>query len=297
MSNPPPPSPAEEPVVGMSPKDQAAFVYSMGDEPYTLGPDSLPQPGVPQGTVTQFQWRSTHIYPGTTRKYWLYVPHQYDGSTPACLMVFQDAVLYLTQGNVPMVFDNLIHKGEMPVTIGLFVSPGDTGPGLPVYGGADNRSIEYDSLGDGYARFLLEELLPEIQKEYSITDDPEGRAICGISSGGICAFTVAWERPDAFRKVVSHCGSFTNIRGGHHYPFMIRRTPPKPLRVFLQSGEKDLNVVFGDWVLANRTMASALAYQGYDYQLVMGEGGHSLKHGAAIFPDTLRWLWREYGRA
>lgn len=287
-------SDSQDEPVGMSSKDRAAFVYSMQEEPYELGADSLPQAGVPQGTVTPYRWSHSTIYPGTERDYWVYVPAQYDGSTPACLMVFQDAALYLTQANVPTVFDNLIHNGNMPVTIGVFLSPGEPGPGLPIYGGGDNRSLEYDSLGDRYARFLLEEVLPEVEKTVNLTDNPEGRAICGISSGGICAFTVAWERPDAFRKVVTHCGSFTHIRGGHQYPFMIRRTPPKPLRVFLQSGEKDLNVVFGDWALANRTMASALAYQGYDHQLVMGEGGHSLKHGAAIFPDTMRWLWRDY---
>ena len=182
----------------------------------------------------------------------------------------------------------------MPVTIGVFVQPGDKGPGLPIWGGTDNRSIEYDSLGDTYARFLLEELLPDVEKNVSITSDPAGRAICGISSGGICAFTVAWERPDAFSKVVTHCGSFTDIRGGHNYPSLIRRNAAKPLRVFLQSGSNDLDVVFGNWPLANQEMASALAYRGYDYQYIFGEGGHSLKHGGSIFPDTLRWLWRDY---
>jgi enterochelin esterase family protein len=209
-------------------------------------------------------------------------------------MVFQDAQLYLGPDvNAPIVFDNLIHKGEMPVTIGVFVNPGDKGTGMPIWGGNDNRSLEYDSLNDHYARFLLEELLPEVEKDYVITHDPAGRAICGISSGGICAFTVAWERPDAFSKVVSHCGSFTNVRGGHNYPSLIRKSPAKPLRVFLQSGTNDFNLVFGNWPIANQDMASALAYKGYDYQFVFGEGGHTLKHGGAIFPDTLRWLWRD----
>jgi enterochelin esterase family protein len=209
-------------------------------------------------------------------------------------MVFQDAGFYLDLTNILVVFDNLIHKQEMPVTIGLFISPGDNGPGDPIWGGNTNRSFEYDSLGDQYARFLLEELLPEIEKDYNIVKDPAGRAICGVSSGGICAFTVAWERPDAFGKVVSHCGSFTNKRGGHNYPSLIRRTETKPIRVFLQSGSKDLDVVFGNWPIANQDMASALAYMEYDYRFVFGEGGHSLKHGGAIFPDTMRWLWRDY---
>lgn len=279
---------------GMPPKDQAFFAANrVRQEPYSLGPDSQPQTGVPSGQLTQFRWESEHIYPGTTRDYWLYVPQQYDGAQPACLMVFQDATLYLGPDiNTPVVFDNLIHKGEMPVTIGLFVSPGDKGPGMPIYGGADNRSIEYDSLGGTYARFLLEELLPAVEKNYRIGSDPAERAICGISSGGICAFTVAWERPDAFGKVVSHCGSFTNIRGGHQYPSLIRRSERKPLRIFLQSGANDLDVIFGHWPSANQDMAAALAYRDYDYQFVFGEGGHTLKQGGAIFPDTLRWLWR-----
>jgi enterochelin esterase family protein len=286
----------EPPHEGMSQQDRATFAESMsGKEPYTLGPDSLAQDGVPRGTVTQFHWTSDSIYPGTERTYWLYVPQQYDASRPACLMVFQDAELYLgPDANVPIVFDNLIHMCAMPVTIGLFVSHGDKGPGTPIYGGSDNRSFEYDSLSDLYARFLIEELLPEIGQHYSLVRDPGGQAICGISSGGICAFTVAWERPDAFRKVVSHCGSFTNMRGGHNYPSLIRGHAPKPLRVFLQTGSRDLDVIFGNWPLANRDMAAALAYKGYDYQFVCGEGGHTLKHGGSIFPETMRWLWRDY---
>ena len=282
-----------------SQKDEASFAASMaGGEPYTLGPDSIAQPGAPRGALTQTHWTSQRIYPGVGRDYRLYVPQQYDAAQPACLMVFQDGQFYLGPDvNVPLVFDSLIHQGEMPVTLGLFVDPGDKGPGSPQYGGDDNRSFEYDSLGDRYARFLIEELLPEIEQRYAIVWDPAGRAICGMSSGGICAFTVAWERPDAFRKVVSHCGSFTNIRGGHNYPTMIRSAETKPLRVFLQSGAKDLDVIYGSWPIANQDMAAALAYRDYDYQFVFGVGGHTLKHGGAIFPDTLRWLWRDYSNS
>jgi enterochelin esterase family protein len=185
----------------------------------------------------------------------------------------------------------------MPVTLGLFVQSGDKGPGMPLWGGSDNRSFEYDSLGDQYARFLIDELLPEIEKEYWIVSVPAGRGICGKSSGGICAFTVAWERPDAFGKVVSHCGSFVNIRGGHNYASLIRRTETKPIRVFLQTGANDADVIFGNLPTANRDMAAALAYRNYDFLLVSGEGGHTLKHGGAIFPDTMRWLWRDYPRS
>lgn len=270
----------------------------MSGEPYKLGPDSTAQDGVPRGDVTGYHWKNEQFYPGTERDYWLYVPKQYDGTQPACLTVFQDAEAYLgPEANVPVVFDNLIHVGDMPVTIGLFVSPGDKGPGTPLYGGSDNRSIEYDSLGDQYARFLTEELLPEIEKRYAITNDPAGRAICGLSSGGICAFTVAWERPHAFSKVVSHCGSFVDVRGGHNYPPLIRKTEARPIRVFLQTGKNDLDIVFGNWPLANRQVAAALAYRQYDHRFVFGDGGHTLKHGGAIFPDTMRWLWRDYPKS
>jgi enterochelin esterase-like enzyme len=282
---------------GISEKDLALHSRSRTlEEPYELSVDAKEQDGVPKGTLTKFSWGNSSIYPGTERDYWIYVPKQYDHNEPASLMVFQDGEMYLNPDdiNTTVVLDNLIHKGDIPVIIGLFVNPGDKGPGLPLWGGTDNRSVEYDSLDDKYAEFLIKELIPEVEKEYTITQDPEGRAICGISSGGICAFTVAWNHPDVFNKVVSHCGSFTNIRGGHHYSSLVRRTARKPLRVFLQSGANDLEVVFGNWFVANQDMASALEYRGYDHQFVHGTGGHTLKHGGSIFPETLRWLWRDH---
>jgi enterochelin esterase-like enzyme len=265
------------------------------DEEYKLGPDSMRQESVPQGTLTKDVWHSK-VFPGTIRDYWVYVPKQYDREKPACVMVFQDGQGYVKEDGdfrVPVVFDNLIHKGEMPVTIGIFINPGrlvDPPPEDPKKG--SNRSFEYDTLSDQYARFLLEEILPEVGKHYKLTEDPECRAICGISSGGICAFTVAWQRPDAFRKVLSHVGSFTNIRGGHVYPSLIRSTPPKPIRVFLQDGSNDLDNQYGNWWLANLEMDAALKFKPYDYKFVGGTGKHSGKHGGAILPDALRWLWR-----
>jgi len=274
----------------------AAFAI---DEQYTPGPDAQRRAGVPQGKVTQHKWTSK-IFEGTERDYWIYVPAQYDGKTPAAVMVFQDGKGYVNETGavrVPIVFDNLIARGEMPVTIGIFIDPG-TKPAAAAPGGrpVSNRSFEYDTLSDQYARFLIEEILPEVSKQYKLTDDPKGRAICGASSGGICAFTVAWNRPDAFTKVVSHIGSFTNIRGGHNYPPMIRKTKgnPKPLRVFLQDGSNDLDNAYGNWFLAAQEMAAALKFAGYDYKSEWGEGHHSKRHGGAIFPDTMRWLWRDY---
>jgi len=209
-------------------------------------------------------------------------------------MVFFDGARYLApEIDVPAVLDNLIAAGELPPLVAVFVQPGAKGPGLPIYGGTDNRSIEYDSGGDAYARFLLEELLPEATRGLRISTDPSRRAICGISSGGHCAFNAAWQRPDAFGRVLSHCGSFTDLRGGHLLAPAVRREARKPLRVFLQTGRKDLDIVFGNWLLANQALASALEYRGYDVRLVVGDGGHSLVHGGAIFPDSLRWLWRD----
>lgn len=274
----------------------APAVCSAADD-YKLGPDSHRQDDIPVGKVTKHRFIESKIYPGSERDYWIYVPAQYDVSKSACLMVFQDGQGYQNTGGhtrAPIVFDNLIHSREIPVTIGLFINPGVV---PAVKAGAKprrNRSFEYDTLNDQYARFLLEDMLPLLTSDYKVTDDPEGRAICGISSGGICAWTVAWERPDAFRKVISYVGSFTNIRGGHNYPAIIRKTEHKPIRVFLQDGKNDLDNLHGSWPLANRQMAAALKFTGYDYKFVMGDGGHNGKHGGAIFPDMLRWLWRDY---
>ncbi|MCE9554068.1 MAG: esterase family protein [Planctomycetes bacterium] len=268
------------------------------DADYKLGKDSLPQPGVPTGVVTKHHWKS-HVFADTERDYWVYVPAQYDGKMPAAVMVFQDGQTYIDpkgQFRVPVVFDNLIHAQAMPVTIGIFINPGHKAQAAPENRWkADNRSVEYDTLSDAYARMLIDEILPEVGKRYRLTDQASQRAICGISSGGICAFTVAWERPDVFSKVLSHVGSFTNIRGGHVYPALIRKTPPKPIRVFLQDGSGDLDNAHGNWWLANQEMAAALKFSKYDYQFVGGNGGHSGAHGGAILPDSLRWLWRKEG--
>ncbi len=270
---------------------------------YPFGEDSMPKKGVPAGNVTKHQLRS-EVYPGTIREYFVYVPDQYDakGDEAAAVMVFQDGHAYVGetgQVRATVVFDNLIASGEMPVTIGIFVNPGwftnvlekEQGWKAPE-GVGSNRSVEYDTLSGKYAEFLEKELLAEVGKQYRLTDDPEMRAICGMSSGGICAFTAAWERPDLFRKVLSHIGSFTNIKGGHVYPALIRKGEKRPLRVFLQDGSNDLDNSHGNWPLSNQQMAAALKYAEYDYRFVYGEGAHNGNHGGAIFPDSLRWLWR-----
>jgi enterochelin esterase-like enzyme len=272
----------------------SAFV-SADDSQYKLGPDSQRQEGVPKGEVTKHIWKSD-VFEGTIREYMVYVPAQYDGSTPAKVMVFQDGHAYVNetgQFRVPIVFDNLIHQKRMPITVGIFVNPGHKDEKVaenPWKG--SNRSFEYDTLSDQYSRFILEEMLPEVSKTVNLSDKREDRAICGISSGGICAFTVAWERPDQFSKVLSHVGSFTNIRGGHNYDALIRKAERKPLRVFLQDGSNDLDNQHGNWWLANLEMDAALKFAEWDYKFVGGEGGHSGVHGGAILPESLVWLWQ-----
>lgn len=264
---------------------------------YAPGADSLPQKDVPKGKVTQFRWKTSKVYEGTERDCWVYVPSQYDGKAPACVMVFQDGGGYVGekgQFRAPVVFDNLIHKKEMPVTVGIFINPGKfPTPGKEEKDWRSNRSFEYDTVSNQYAQFLEKEILPEVGKTVKLRTDAAGRAICGISSGGICAFTVAWERPDLFSKVLSHIGSFTNIRGGDVYPGLIRKTEKKKVRVLLQDGMGDLDNLHGNWPLANLSMAAALKHMDYDYRLVIGDGPHGGKHGGAILPDSLRWLWRD----
>ena len=263
-------------------------------EDYPVHPDSVSRPDVPAGKVEgPFPWASK-IFPGTQRNYWVYVPAKYDaqGTEPACLLVVQDGIGRANEWKLPTVMDNLIHKGEMPVTIGIFIEPGVVPAPRPDAQPRFNRSFEYDGLGDQYARFLIEEILPEVGKKYRLSANPNDRAIAGASSGGICAFTVAWERPDAFRRVLSTIGTFVGLRGGDIYPTLIRKVEPKPIRVFLQDGSSDLNIYGGDWWMANQTMLSALKHSGYEVKEAWGEGGHNGKHAAAIMPDALRWLWQ-----
>jgi sugar lactone lactonase YvrE/enterochelin esterase-like enzyme len=250
---------------------------------------------VPKGEVQRFTFEGSKIFPGTVRDYWVYVPRQYDPAKPACVYVSQDGI----QFNAPAVFDQLIHKKEMPVVIGVFVMHGRVQPladqALPRF----NRSFEYDGLGDSYARFLLEELLPAVEQKTTtdgrrirLSHDGNDRCIAGLSSGAICAFTAAWERPDAFRRVFSSIGTYVGLRGGNGYPTLIRKVEPKPIRIFLEDGSKDLNIYGGDWWMANQEMERALRFAGYEVNHEWGEGGHSGQHATEIFPQAMRWLWK-----
>ena len=283
------------------------------DDVYLLGPDSAPHDGVPVGKVIGPLTLPSNVFTNTTRHYWIYIPAQYDAKKPACLMVFQDGHAFVrtnSDSRVPYVFDNLIYRREMPVTIGVFINPGNT-PEQPessptAWGdGVNGRATEYNELNDNYAKMIVNELLPALEKDYNISKNPDDRAIGGTSSGAICAFTVAWQRPDQFRKVLSTIGSFTNIRGGHAYPEIIRQSERKPIRIFLQDGLNDnrgrrrgTNTYDPkwDWHSQNRLMVAALTEKGYDVNYCWGIGTHSGKQGGAMLPEMLRWLWRDYPR-
>lgn len=261
-------------------------------EEYTYGPDSARQAGVPRGVVTRHAWTTSAIYPGTHHDYWIYVPAQYDASKPAAVMVFQDGGGFVNEtghSRVPIVFDNLIHKGEMPVTIAILINPGTLPPpDAATQQARFHRSYEYDAVTGRYARFLAEEILPEVGKSYNLTRDPNLRAISGSSSGGNCSFTAAWERPDVFRRVMSFIAGFTHQRGALILPSQVRKFEGKPLRIFLQDGVGDVNIQ------SNQDMIAALDGAGYDAKLVVGSEGHNMKHGGPLLPDALRWVWRDW---
>ncbi|MGH9802544.1 MAG: alpha/beta hydrolase-fold protein, partial [Blastocatellia bacterium] len=278
----------------------AAFAQppAQPQENYPPHPDSVEQTGVPKGEVLKFSFDKSKIFPGTWREYWVYIPAQYSPDKPACVYVNQDGL----QWQADKVFNNLIHKKEMPVTIGVFVMHGKV---LAVDGATAldrfNRSFEYDGLGDNYARFILEEILPDVETKTAsngrairLSKSGNDRAIGGSSSGAIAAFTAAWERPNEFSRVFSTIGTYVGLRGGHNYSTLIRKYEAKPIRVFLQDGSNDLNIYGGDWWMANQAMERSLIFSGYEVSHVWGEGAHNGKQGTALFPDAMKWLWKDW---
>lgn len=245
------------------------------------------------GTVTKYDCYST-LY-NNYREYYVYVPAQYDSSKPAALMVFLDGASYANEKGdwrVPIVYDNLIEQKKLPVTICLFVNPGHASRDYPENRyKSSNRSIEYDDLSEKYSTMLLTELIPQVTKQYNISSSASMHGIAGLSSGAIGAFTAAWHHPEYFSKVLSHYGSFTDIRGGHNYPSLIRKTKKKDIKIFMQDGINDLDNEFGNWWLANLQMEAAFKFKGYDVSFEKGSGSHNSKHGASILPASLEWLW------
>lgn len=300
------PSPAQRAQKGAA--QQPSPARPNPDSQYRLGPDSLPQEGVPKGEIRGPFTLPCAVFPGTQHTYWIYAPAQYDPEVPAALMVFQDGQAFKDEKGdmrAQNVMDNLIYRREIPVMIGVFINPGRR-PDQPEptprnWGDRDtNRPTEYNSLDDRYARVITEELMPALSKEYKISKDPEMHGIGGSSSGAIAAFTVAWERPNHFRKVLSNVGSFVNLRGGHVYPERVRASEKKPIRVYLCDGRNDNRGIRGgvydekrDWFYQNVRLMKALTEKGYDVNYSWGMNRHGQKFGGAILPEMMRWLWRD----
>jgi enterochelin esterase family protein len=278
---------------------------------YKLAVDAIPQDGVPKGEIKGPFTLPSNAYPGTQHTYWIYVPAQYDPAVPASLMIYNDGQAFMApEGDVraQVVMDNLIYRRELPVMIAVFINPGrrpdQPEPNPKEWGDrTTNRPTEYNTLDNKYAQVIVKELLPVLYKEYNISPDPERHGIGGSSSGAIAAFTVAWEYPDVFRKVLSNVGSFTNIRGGNAYPDIIRKSDKKPLRVFLVDGRNDNRSLHADgmydqardWFYQNVRMQQALTEKGYDVNYEWGIQKHGQKMLATVFPEMMRWLWRDHG--
>ena len=285
-------------VNGRSPMEIIPALAVPGDDTYHPCPEASPADDVPRSTVTKHAaWSGSEIFPGATRDVWISTPADW-GDRPPALLVCQDGGGYLkATGDVRAVavLDSLMHDGTLPPTVGVFVMPGRH-EGDDDEAARVQRSVEYDTVDDAYVRFLDDELLPFVEAEIgrALSTEPADRIIAGISSGGIAAFNAAWHRPESFGRVLSHCGSFTNLRGGHEYPFLIRAAERRPIKVFLQTGTADANIPQGNWTLANDLVADALEYAGYDVRYEKGVGGHSLRHGGALFAESLRWLRDEH---
>ncbi len=294
------PPPHSGPVMAETPNTDAS---------YKLAVDAIPQDGVPKGEIKGPFTLPSQAYPGTQHTYWVYVPAQYDPAIPASLMIFNDGQAFKgPEGDIraPVVMDNLIYRHEIPVMIGVFINPGRR-PDQPEPGGSEwgdrttNRPTEYNTLDDKYARVICDELMPELYKNFNLSKDPDRHAIGGSSSGAIAAFTVAWQRPDQFHKVLSNVGSFTNIRGGDAYPEIIRKSEKKPIRIFLVDGRNDNRSLHADgtydqrrdWFYQNVQMERALSEKGYEVNYSWGIQRHGQKMLATVFPEMMRWLWRD----
>ncbi len=312
LAQTPAPVPAAMPATAPAtapPARPAMAVVPNTDGAYKLAVDAIPQDGVPKGALQGPFTLPSQAYPGTQHTYWVYVPAQYDPAVPASLMIFNDGQAFKgPEGDIraPIVMDNLIYRHEIPIMIGVFINPGRR-PDQPEPGGSEwgdrttNRPTEYNTLDDKYARVICDELMPELYKNYNISKDPDRHGIGGSSSGAIAAFTVAWQRPDQFHKVLSNVGSFVDLRGGNAYPEIIRKTERKPIRIFLVDGRNDNRSLRADgtydqsrdWFYQNVQMERALTEKGYEVNYSWGIQRHGQKMLATVFPEMMRWLWRD----
>jgi enterochelin esterase family protein len=256
----------------------------------TFDQESPPQGGPPEadgdprGDLSGNQSIQSTVF-GYSFNYRLYVPAEYEAGKPASLIIFQDGGNYLGNFRVPTVIDSLIDSGEMPVTIAAFIEP--TG----------QRSVEYDSRNDRYPEFIVDEFVPQLETQYDLVQDPNGWAIGGHSSGGGCAFNVAWHHPEKFRKVMTHMGTFVGLQdpGNDDYRQMVREEDAKPLRVNLLSGTNDLQCCGETWFNANNDMAEGLEEAGYAFRYMVSTTSHDPNPWASgDFPEAMRWLWRGY---
>lgn len=272
------------------------LVLDLTDVTYQLGPDSIRRPGVAEGSVVEFSWDESAIYPGTSRRFWVYVPARCDPAEPASLVVFLDGGGFLDDDlSAAVVLDNLIDDGDLAPAIAVFVDPGTRDDDPPAPGQRNRqRNVEFDAFDDRCAAFLVEEIIAQVASRWSITQDHDRWVVCGFSSGGNAAFTAAWLRPETFGGVLCFSSSFAQMPGGNPYPAMIAESPPRRTRILLQVGHRDLgwDEPDGNWLAENLRVAAALAETGHDLRLVLGDGGHDTSHAGSILPDALRWVFR-----
>ena len=285
---PTPPEPPPQPV------DETVPPQSNG---YVVGPDSLPQPNAPAGKSFKFDLNDSKVYPNSTRTITVYVPAAYQADKPACVYIGLDGLGF----RAPVVFDNLIAQHAMPVTIGIGLQPGWVNSATPPENPRYQRSLEGDSMTDQLARFILEDVLPAVEKHTTpdgkpilLSHDPNDRAVGGASTGGIGAFNLVWRRPDAFRRAFVSIGTFVGMHGGERFYIEVRKTEAKPIRVFMEDGIHDQQRDMGDWWMSNQTMERALKFAGAQLNHAWGVGTHSPKHAELVFPDAMRWLWQDW---
>jgi len=257
--------------------------------PSTYVPPKIKPEAILKGQIKDFTFTGSQIFPGTTRQVTVFIPAQYDGSKPACVYVKTDG--YNPTENT--LLETLIATGEMPVTIGVFVRPGDLPSPVKNTIGRRNRCFEYDGVGDNNVRFLVEELLPTVARKFDLklSDSGNDRCMAGGSSGGIAAFNTAWERPDQFSRVYANSGSFVAFRGGHEFPTLVRKFEAKPIRSFLTTGMRDMENCAGDWFLLDQEMDKALKFSGYDYRFRIINGGHVAGY-YDNYREAMSYLWK-----
>jgi enterochelin esterase family protein len=266
-------------------------------------PDSYPHAGVPKGKLSEKQTIVSKIYDGMKADYWYYASPGVDPNVPAPLMIWQDGQGLITGDLSKLrlftVTENLIAQKLLPPMVHILIAPGFSPDNKPM------RSIEYDTVSDRYNRFLLEEVLPQVEKVYKLRQDGYSRGIAGESSGGICSLNSAWFMPDKFARVHSTIGSYTSIQwrpedkldGGNLYPFMVRKQPKRNIRIWMSDGADDLENNHGSWPLQNIQLANSLKMREYDYHFRFGLATHDSAQAGIDLPESLTWLWRGYDPA